>query len=82
MLLCVWQRFHRLNVRLAGPEPSLDDTVVILELKTKVEQTIVEERLLISSIFDSMIAFMFYFELDDLPTLRDAGYNCNGFIFC
>ncbi|KAJ5035237.1 acyl transferase/acyl hydrolase/lysophospholipase [Bipolaris maydis] len=78
----VRQRFHRLNIRLAGPEPSLDDTFVIPELKSKVAQTIDEDRPRISSIFDSMIASIFYFELDNLPTLGNTGYDCSGFIFC
>lgn len=78
----VRQRFHRLNIRLAGPEPSLDDIVVIPELKSKVVQAIAEESPRLSSIFDSMMASMFYFELDGLPTLGNAGYDCSGFIFC
>jgi hypothetical protein len=76
------RRFHRLNVSLVGPEPRLDDTVVIPELKNRVAQTIGEQKPLISSIFDSIIASMFYFELEHVPKLGRAGYECSGSIFC
>jgi hypothetical protein len=75
-------RFHRLNVELTGPEPSLNDALIILELKSNVLRTIKEDKSVITGVVDAMLASMFYFEVDTLPVLEQNGYNCHRYIFC
>jgi hypothetical protein len=77
-------RYHRLNVRFSGPEPSLDDALQIPELKARVSKTIEADTSVITAILDSIIASIFYFELDSdgLPKSSKSGYTCSGHIFC
>jgi hypothetical protein len=75
-------RFHRLNVQFAGPEPSLDDASIIPELKNNVLQTIRQDKCAVPNVMDSIIASIFYFELDTLPEFERGGYSCCGYIFC
>lgn len=74
-------RYHRLNLRLGGYEPQLDDVLMISELKNRTLEAINNEPV-ITEVIDSMIASMFYFELDELPFPSNSGYNCSGYIFC
>jgi hypothetical protein len=75
-------RFHRLNIRFSGTEPSLDDALRIPELKVRALETIRADTDTVTTVLDYMIASMFYFELDDLPKLGNTGYACSGYIFC
>jgi hypothetical protein len=75
-------RYHRLNIHFPGPEPSLDDPTRIPELKARVSETIKNNTDGITALLDSMIASIFYFLLDDLPTFSKEGYTCSGYIFC
>jgi hypothetical protein len=77
-------RYYRLNVRFSGPEPSLDDALQIPELKARVSKTIEADTSVITTILDSIIASIFYFELDSdsLPKSSKSGYTYSGHIFC
>ena len=75
-------RYHRLNIQLTGPEPSLDDATKIPQLKASVSRTIDTDKETIIAVVDAIIASMFYFELDSLPEINSKGYSCSGFIFC
>ncbi|KAF2849419.1 FabD/lysophospholipase-like protein [Plenodomus tracheiphilus IPT5] len=75
-------RYHRLNIRFTGPEPSLDDATEIPQLKAIVSRTIETDKDTVTAVLDSMIASIFYFELDGLPDINSKGYSCSGFIFC
>ena len=60
-------RYHRLNVKFTGPEPSLDDAKQIPSLKAAVIRQLEEDKATLTPVVDSMLASMFYFELDALP---------------
>lgn len=75
-------RYHRLNIQFSGAEPSLDDATHIPDLKASVTNTIELDRSPFADVLDSMIASIFYFELDDMPTLHKASYKCEGYIRC
>jgi hypothetical protein len=75
-------RYHRLNVQFSGPEPSLDDTTKLQELKDNVSDTIEANSDQITSVVDAMIASMFFLELDKKPSLDGTYYTCEGYIFC
>jgi hypothetical protein len=75
-------RYHRLNVRFSGPEPFLDDAEKIPELKENFNVMIRDTQSLLLSVIDSMLAAMFYFELDGPPALESSEYICTGHIFC
>jgi hypothetical protein len=75
-------RYHRLNIKFPGPEPSLDDADRLPELKETVSSTIHQDRPSMLSVVDSMLASMFYFELDRLPARDSYGFSCSGLIFC
>jgi hypothetical protein len=75
-------RYHRLNVKFAGPEPSLDDALQIPILKAVAFRKIEEDKATLASIIDAMLASMFYFELDALPMLDGDDYLCLGYIRC
>jgi hypothetical protein len=74
-------RYHRLNIEFWGPEPSIDDASRIPELKSSVLRSIEVEKLTVAAVMDSMIASMFYFELDGFPKFRNGVYVGSGFIF-
>jgi hypothetical protein len=75
-------RYHRLNIQFTGPEPCLDDADRLPELKENVSSTIHHDQPTMLSVIDSVLASMFYFELDRLPTRDDSGFSCSGTIFC
>lgn len=76
------QRYHRLNIQFAGAEPSLDDALQIPELKSSVLRTIKDGDPTLTAVTDSILASMFYFELDGMPKVQKDGYTCSGFILC
>lgn len=75
-------RYHRLNVKFTGLEPSLDDANQIPSLKDVALRKIEEDNATIISAVDSMLASLFYFELDALPILYGDNYHCLGYIRC
>jgi hypothetical protein len=75
-------RYHRLNVKFTGPEPSLDDAKQIPSLKAVALRKIDEDKITLTSVVDSMLASMFYFELDAIPILDGEDYLCLGYIHC
>ena len=74
-------RLHRLNVRLEGRYLSLDEVDYIPTLK---ERTLDECKAnnQLEVVTNSLIASLFYFELDTLPDHSDSGVVCKGTIFC
>ncbi|KAF2278979.1 FabD/lysophospholipase-like protein [Westerdykella ornata] len=74
-------RYHRLNIFLPGQEPRLDDVAKIAELKTQTAQAIIQD-IDTAPVLDSMIASLFYFELDDFPNWSNGTYSCSGHIMC
>lgn len=74
-------RFHRLNVPLRGVEPALDDTEAIEHLK---EDTLysLERNDQLHTIENTMVASIFYFELDTIDRLEGGTLRCSGTIFC
>lgn len=78
----VRHRCHRLNIQFNGPEPSLDDASKVPELKMATHESILQDIVAIPSLINSMMASMFYFELDELPLPEADGYYCHGFIYC
>ncbi|KAF5845605.1 hypothetical protein GGP41_009361 [Bipolaris sorokiniana] len=74
-------RCHRLNLSFPGTEPALDDIAVIQDLKQEVSK-LVEINPHIGKINDTMIASVFYFEVDSLTPLEGGSYQCCGTIFC
>ncbi len=74
-------RFHRLNIDFPGIEPSIDDVSAMASLKQQAEQHIASEARL-KGIKDSMIASMFYFELEDIPKYLSGQYQCIGHVSC
>lgn len=77
----VLHRIHRLTVNFDGPEPRLDDTSMIPELKL-MSQTDPALALKIDLIAHRMIASLFYFELGALPQWRNGRYMFSGYVRC
>jgi hypothetical protein len=76
-------RYHRLNVSLSGDEPALDDTRAIDLLKHEASQFILREKdHQLQRVKDTMIASLFYFEVDAVSHLEGGSYQCCGTIFC
>lgn len=70
-----------MNLFLCGPEPALDDTMAIGRLKTQAKISI-ETDMHLTNVKDSMIASMFYFELDEVLRLEGGAYSCSGIVLC
>jgi hypothetical protein len=76
-------RYHRLSIRFSGTEPSLDDVLQMPELKSTVMRSIDGNAEALTAVVDSMIASIFYFELDDnMPKFDRGGFACSGYIIC
>lgn len=65
-----------------GPEPGLDDALRIPEMKKIVSKSVEHDKGRIAAIVDSIMASMFYFELDGHPALQDGELRCSGHIYC
>lgn len=74
-------RCNRLNLSFLGTEPALDDVAIIQDLKEEVSK-LVEINPHIGKINDTMIALIFYFEVDSLTLLEGGSYQCCGTICC
>ncbi|KAL9082423.1 MAG: hypothetical protein Q9165_008895 [Trypethelium subeluteriae] len=74
-------RYHRLNVQFKGTEPRLDDTEIISELKSRAleDQSLSKS---IDNIAHSLVASLFYFELDTTPEWIDRKYVGTGRVLC
>lgn len=79
------EKYHRINVRVPRPEPSLDDVSKMEQLKAHALAEI-EIPSTLNSAVDLMLASLFYFELDCLPKwhIRSGkeGWSCSGQILC
>lgn len=74
-------RLHRLNLSLEDRYLSLDDVNNITHLQ---EQALAQYRTSnqLEVICNSILASMFYFELDDIPAYHSMGIACKGTIYC
>ena len=74
-------RHWRLNVQLKE-EPNLDDTSSLASLKDETKAYLDANKQLIQQLVDTMIASIFYFELDEVPRFLDGVFYCAGHIYC
>jgi hypothetical protein len=74
-------RLHRLNVSLPGAEPAIDDVAAMQGLNSAAYEYISSEAQVIV-VRDSMIASMFYLELDRIEILEGGARQCQGTVFC
>lgn len=79
--LAARERYHRLNLEIPGIEPQLDDVLRITELKHRTLEAI-ESHVDVTPVIDSILASMFYFELDEHPFPVNRAYRCSGYVFC
>lgn len=75
------KRYHRLNLRLQGAEPPIDDINNIHLLKQQTLHSL-KSDVQLSQVWDSIYAALFYFELEAYPTFENSMFNCSGNIFC
>lgn len=66
-----------MNVRVPRPEPSLDDVSKMEQLKA---YALVEIEIpsTLDTAVDLMLASLFYFELDCVPSYSKNGWSCSG----
>ncbi|KAK6436023.1 hypothetical protein LTR95_007787 [Oleoguttula sp. CCFEE 5521] len=74
-------RYHRLNLPLEGKEPDLDDVESMMDLKRQSIQWLAPETRLAAPL-DSIIASMFYFEVDSFDLQPDGLFRCLGNVYC
>ncbi len=74
-------RCLRLNVRLCGPEPAIDDVSSIKQLKVQTEESVQNDPHFIE-LRDSLMASIFYFEFEGKPTFSGWRFHCVGHICC
>lgn len=74
-------RYHRLNVCFPGPEPAINEVQAIRDLKILAQQSFASDKKA-HIIRDTMIASMFYFELDSFSTMKGGSIRCLGTIMC
>jgi hypothetical protein len=74
-------RLHRLNISLPGAEPAIDDVAAMHGLKSAALEYVQSEAQVVL-VQNSMIASMFYLELDQIETLEGGARHCQGTIFC
>ncbi|KFY32520.1 hypothetical protein V493_00121 [Pseudogymnoascus sp. VKM F-4281 (FW-2241)] len=74
-------KYFRFDEEFDGPEPQLDDTSKMQELKaaarSSIEGSVQHDRLA-----RCIIAELFFFELDFLPVKKKGQYACTGKILC
>lgn len=73
-------RYHRLNVQLDGSEPALDDVASMGSLKQQTDASIAKNPPILAR--DTMIACIFYLEVDCITQLEGGSYQCQGTIYC
>nr|OQO31369.1 hypothetical protein B0A51_03364 [Rachicladosporium sp. CCFEE 5018] len=74
-------RYHRLNLPLEGKEPDLYDVESMMDLKRQSIQWLAPETRLAATL-DSIIASMFYFEVDSFDLQPDGLFRCVGNVYC
>ncbi|KAI9767636.1 MAG: hypothetical protein M1840_005507 [Geoglossum simile] len=74
-------RYHRLDIEFDGPEPRLDDTNSMPDLKSKAQADRSLSKV-IDNIARCVIASLFYFELDSIPERSNGEYIGSGCILC
>ncbi len=74
-------RYHRLNIALSGTEPALDDVASIDVLKEQASR-FADSNPRMQLVLDTIIASIFYFELDKFTLVEGGGCQCTGTIFC
>jgi hypothetical protein len=74
-------RYHRLNLFFRGSEPRLDEVSAIERLKRQAQESVFANPE-VTLAKDSMIASIFYFELDSCVKREDNRYSCSGAIRC
>lgn len=76
------EQYFRFNIVFEGPEPRLDDTTKMPELKAAARRAILESKEL-DMLRRCMIAGLFLFELESRPEKGiDGQYECTGHILC
>jgi hypothetical protein len=79
----VKDKYYRINITFEGPEPEIDDVFMMRNLKEQAEQWIKSDRHLHAvTTADSLLASLFYFELDDMLTYCKRYFECVGQILC
>ena len=74
-------RYHRLNISFPGREPQLDDVTTMSQMKASAIESIkIDPRL--RPVLDSIVASLFYFELQSIPHFSDGEFHCFGHIYC
>ncbi|CAK7238176.1 hypothetical protein SEUCBS140593_010402 [Sporothrix eucalyptigena] len=74
-------RYHRLDVQFEGDEPRLDDAARMAEAMS-VAQNDVSCSGAIDDVARSIVASLFYFELDAIPRREGGRHRCSGHIRC
>ena len=74
-------RYHRLDIEFDQAEPRLDDVMSIPEMKSKVQADNSSSKT-IDNIARSMVASLFYFELESIPEEIDGKSVGIGYIQC
>jgi hypothetical protein len=74
-------RLHRLNVSLTGNEPALDDITAMERLKASASNYIQSDAQVVL-LRNTMIASIFYLEIDSITSVEGGSSQCHGTIFC
>jgi hypothetical protein len=74
-------RYHRLNVSLPGKEPALDDVAAMESMKDAASQ-FVRSAPQITAVKNTIIASIFYFEIDEVTQINNGSHRCHGTVFC
>jgi hypothetical protein len=75
------ERYHRVNITLRDPEPVLDDLSALESLKTTAMDA-VRKGIDLRLMQDIVLASMFYFEFDKMPSWKGTSWLCEGSILC
>ncbi|TGO90888.1 hypothetical protein BPOR_0047g00110 [Botrytis porri] len=75
------EQYFRFDIEFDHPEPELDDTTRIQEVKEHARSTICESKEL-DHLARCVIAELFLFELNDVPRKERGRYVCHGRIIC
>lgn len=75
------ERYFRFDIEFDGPEPALDDTTKMDELKAAARSAIYGSKDL-DKLARCSVAELFVFELEGKPTKENGEYTCVGHILC
>ena len=73
--------YFRLDIEFPDSEPRLDDTSQMQLLKSQTQAALTKSKEL-SPLTRSIVASLFYFELEALPKYREGRFFCAGHIMC